>query len=90
MKTLSTTLFVSAIGLAFVLASPAEAAEKGKKRSVQVPQSQIQRAPGMMAYNSGGVRAGPLYNGQDYIGEDPDPGIRAYLIKDMTRYTGSY
>ncbi len=38
MKTLSTTLFVSAIGLAFVLASPAEAAKKGKhKKSAHVP-----------------------------------------------------
>ena len=27
---------------------------------------------------------GPLYNGQDYLGDDPDPNIRAYLIKDMT------
>jgi hypothetical protein len=36
----------------------------------------------------GGVLAGPLYNGQDYIGDDPDPNIRAYLLKDMSRYHG--
>ena len=33
--------------------------------------------------------AGPLYNGQDYLGNDPDPNIRAYLMKDKTRYGGS-
>ncbi len=30
----------------------------------------------------------PLYNGQDYIGDDPDPNIRSYLIRDMSRYGG--
>jgi hypothetical protein len=39
-------------------------------------------------YYQGGVMAGPLYNGQDYLGNDPDPNIRAYLMKDMTRYGG--
>ena len=37
----------------------------------------------------GGVPAGPLYNGQDYLGDDPDPNIRSYLIRDMGgRYGG--
>ena len=35
----------------------------------------------------GGVLAGPLYNGQDYLGTDPDPNIRAYILKDLgSRY----
>lgn len=39
----------------------------------------------------GGVLAGPLYNGQDYLGNDPDPNIRAYIMKDVSsRYGGSY
>ena len=37
-----------------------------------------------------GVMTGPLYNGQDYIGDDPDPNIRSYLIRDMTRYGGHH
>ena len=89
MKTLSTTLFVSAIGLALVLASPAEAAKKSKNKNrfggltCRSPASAAaQRMDGL---HSGGVRAGPLYNGPDYLGDDPDPSIRAYLIKDMTR-----
>ena len=37
----------------------------------------------------GGVLAGPLYNGQDYLGDDPDPNIRAYLLRDLSgRYGG--
>ena len=34
--------------------------------------------------------AGPLYNGQDYLGDDPDPNVRAFLHEDMTRYRSSY
>jgi hypothetical protein len=79
---------IYAIVLAFVVASPAEAAGKHKKaaaRHTTVPR-QVAANPGFQ----GGVRAGPLYNGPDYIGDDPDPNIRAGLIKDMTRYQGSY
>ena len=95
MKSLSIALAVSAIGLAFVPASPAEAAKAKHKRAgaaVQVTQPR-QTAAIIAAAGTGfqsGVRAGPLYNGQDYIGDDPDPNIRAYLIRDMTRYRGSY
>jgi transcriptional antiterminator NusG len=40
-------------------------------------------------YYPGGVMAGPLYNGQDYLGDDPDPNIRAYLLRDLSgRYGG--
>ena len=37
----------------------------------------------------GGVMRGPLYNGPDYLGTDPDPNIRAYLLRDLSgRYGG--
>ena len=28
----------------------------------------------------GGVLKGPLYNGQDYLGDDPDPNIRSHIL----------
>ena len=82
------TLIVSAIALAFVAGSPAVAAKKHKRSE----HSHVERhsSPGMVAYRDGGVRRGPLYNGQDYLGDDPDPSIRAYLLKDMMRYQGSF
>ena len=97
MKSLSMALVVSAIGLAFVLASPAEAAKVGKhKKSTATAHTVKHRqtaaavpAPGG-AYQ-GGVMRGPLYNGQDYLGDDPDPNVRAFLIKDLSgRYGGSF
>jgi hypothetical protein len=81
-------LIVSAIAIAVVVASPAEAA--GKHKKTVAGHATVQRSVAMNSGFQGGVRAGPLYNGQDYIGDDPDPNIRAALIKDMTRYQGSY
>ena len=42
---------------------------------------------------SGGWRQGPppgaLYNGQDYLGTDPDPNIRFQILRDLSlRYGG--
>ena len=38
----------------------------------------------------GGVPVGPLYNGQDYLGNDPDPNIRSQILRDMGgRYGGN-
>ena len=87
MKNLPVTLIVSAIGLAFVLASPAEAAKK-KQRHHSGVTARAMVPGGTTAHFQGGVLAGPLYNGQDYLGDDPDPNIRSYLIRDMTRYGG--
>ena len=88
MKNLTVTLMVSAIGLAFVLASPAEAAKKKHRHHSHVTAHAM--APGgTTATYQGGVMAGPLYNGQDYLGDDPDPNIRSYLLRDLTgRYGG--
>jgi len=94
MKTLS--IAVSAIGLAFVLASPAEAAKAGKQKKSATSAHVVKHrqtasaVPAAGGDYQGGVRRGPLYNGPDYIGDDPDPNIRARLMKDMTRYQGSY
>ena len=85
------TLLVSAIGLAFVLASPAEAAKVRQAQEIGRDAHAVQHrqtaeavpAPGV-GYQ-GGVMRGPLYNGQDYLGDDPDPNVRAFLIKRSER-----
>jgi hypothetical protein len=95
MKTLS--IAVSAIGLAFILASPAEAAKAGKQKKsstsahVVKHRQTAQAGPAPGAGYQGGVMRGPLYNGQDYLGDDPDPNVRAFLIKNLSgRYGSSY
>lgn len=88
MKNLSVTLAVSAIGLAVVMASPAEAAKK-KQRHHSGYTAHAMGPGGTSGRFQGGVLVGPLYNGQDYLGTDPDPNIRAYILKDLdSRYGG--
>ena len=87
MKTLSLALIVSAIGLA-VAASPAEAAKK-KVRHHSGVAANAMMIGGTTATYQGGVMTGPLYNGRDYLGDDPDPNIRSYLLRDLSgRYGG--
>jgi len=98
MKHLSMTLAISAIGLAVVLASPAEAAKKRSKHTRSAATAQTmpypqtaEAAPKAGVGYQGGVMRGPLYNGQDYLGDDPDPNVRAFLIKNLSgRYGSSY
>jgi hypothetical protein len=88
MKNLTLTLIASAVGLAFVMAVPAEAAKK-KPRHRSGVNAHAMVPGGTTAEYQGGVLAGPLYNGQDYLGDDPDPNIRAYLLRDLSgRYGG--
>jgi hypothetical protein len=88
MKTLSVTLIVSVIGLA-VAAVPAEAAKKKYRHYHSGYAANAMTPGGTTATFQGGVMRGPLYNGQDYLGDDPDPSIRAYLLRDLSgRYGG--
>ncbi len=87
MKTLSVALIVSALGLV-VVASPAEAAKKKVRHHAGISANAMEPG-GTTATYQGGVMRGPLYNGQDYLGDDPDPNIRAYLLRDLSgRYGG--
>ena len=95
MKLLS--IAVSAIGPAFVLASPVEAAKAGKQKKSAAMAHVVEHrqtaavvpAPG--GGYQGGVMRGPLYNGQDYLGDDPNPNVRAFLLKNLSgRYGSSY
>jgi hypothetical protein len=82
MKTLPVTLIISAVGLAFVVASPAEAAKKHRRHHAGY--SAHAMAPGAPVQ-----RGGAIYNGQDYLGTDPDPNIQSYIRRDLgARYGG--
>jgi hypothetical protein len=79
-----------AIGLVLGLASPAEAASKKRHPPKHSGVNASAMTPGgTTGEYQGGVLKGPLYNGQDYLGDDPDPNIRAYLLRDLgSRYGG--
>lgn len=89
--------FSAAVSLALCLAVPAEAANTGKhKKPVAgaTAHAMKHRRAAVVAQPAfryqGGVPAGPLYNGQDYLGTDPDPNIRSQILRDMgSRYGGN-
>lgn len=89
-------LFVAfAAACAVCLASPAEAQDQAKKQKRSTGANSMQQhhagAVKPMSTLQGGVLAGPLYNGQEFLGDDPDPSIRAYILKDFgVRYGGAY
>jgi hypothetical protein len=83
--------------LTLCLAAPAEAANTGKHRKpvagapAHVTKHWRATAVAQPAFRyQGGVLAGPLYNGQDYLGNDPDPNIRSQILRDLGgRYGGN-
>ena len=84
-----------ALAMAFTLslASPVEAAkDKNKKpvaaHSTKHRHSAVAARQGYWGQNV--VRPGPFYNGQDYLGDDPDPNIRSQIMRDLGgRYGGN-
>jgi hypothetical protein len=88
-------LFSTAVTLALCLAAPAEAANTGKhKKPGAAAHAMKHRRAALVAQPAfryqGGVPAGPLYNGQDYLGNDPDPNIRSQILRDLGgRYGGN-
>jgi hypothetical protein len=81
MTSLSIRVFISALGLAFILAAPAEAAKASKHR-----QKAATRAPVVVhpAYRGANLfPPGPVYYGSKYLGDDPDPFIRLQLLRDL-------
>ena len=74
---------------AICLTSQAEAAKSGKHKQHLVAHRHATASVAGSAFQ-GGVLVGPLYNGPDYLGNDPDPNIRAYILRDLSgRYGGT-
>ena len=81
-------LILLTIGLAFALtATTADAANLRKHRR----QAQAATVVDNSRYRGTNLfPAGPVYNGPDYIGDDPDPFIRLMLKRDLSgRYGGA-
>ena len=83
-------LTASVFAAAVALALPASA-EPAKPAKPKKPESTVATKP--VQTSSRGTdkfRAGPLYNGPDYLGDDPDPFIRAMIQRDLAaRYGGN-
>jgi len=81
-------LILLAIGLAFVLTATRPDATNVRKHRRQ---GADRHGRWQFAYRATNLfPAGPVYNGPDYIGDDPDPFIRLMLKRDLSgRYGGA-
>ena len=81
-------LIITGIGLSFVLAvAPADAApaHKHKKHAKIAPTT----AAANSKYRGTDLfPAGPVYNANDYLGDDPDPNIRFQIMRDLGVHYG--
>ena len=62
--------------------------EAGRRLLIRSSTAMPPSPPRRLSVSKAASRPVPLYNGQDYLGDDPDPNIRSYLIRDMARYGG--
>jgi len=84
----SITLLVFALSVAVTLASSADAKKLEKSKPI-APQTII---GGSSARCRGAAlfHCGPIYNGRDYLGDDPDPFIRLMIQRDLgAKYGGA-
>jgi len=79
-------LVVCTLSLAVMLASSANAAKKMKRPAA--PQQAI-AGNAVPCHGANVFHCGPIYNAYDYLGNDPDPFIRAMIQRDLgAKYGG--
>ncbi len=85
MSSRSLKLLVPALSLVVVLASGVDAVAKTKR---QRPAAQY-AGTSSTCRGAGNFRCGAVYNGRDYLGDDPDSFVRLMIQRDLgARYGG--
>ena len=82
MSSLSLKIFAAALTVAFVSASPVEAAKKSKHKKTTDSSATARADTQHRGTNL--VPAGPLYFSGTYLGDDPNPNIRFQLLRDIS------
>jgi len=78
-----------AAALAVLAATPAGAAERGKHVKHKKPVARAAKTQTPRCLGGNVFQCGPLYyNGNEYLGDDPDPNIRFQLWRDLNAHFG--
>ncbi|HXF87304.1 MAG TPA: hypothetical protein VNK48_02985 [Xanthobacteraceae bacterium] len=83
-------ILLSALAAGLALASPVAAQTPAPAKKKQMVTRSA--APSAVPYRgTDKFPAGPLYHGNDWLGDDPDPFIRLQIQRDLTaRYGGNF
>ena len=82
MSSLPLKVFAAVLTVAFLSASPVEAAKKSKHKKATDSSTTARTDTQHRGTNL--VPAGPLYFSGTYLGDDPDPNIRFQLLRDIS------
>ncbi len=86
MPSLPIKIALATLAAVFVIASPASAEKVRKHKKVAAVSKAERTDPAHRGTNL--VPAGPLYFGDVYLGDDPDPNIRFQLLRDISGRMG--
>lgn len=86
MPSLTVKLLVGVIAFAFIVPAQAETVRKIKHKRVAAVHA-LAQAP-TLERGTNKFRAGPIYDGRTYLGDDPDPFIRSQLARDVNAVYG--
>jgi hypothetical protein len=79
-------LFAFAVGLSLLPASPGDAAQSRKHRRHVAAPTAVTVNPYYRGANL--FPAGPIFYGNEYLGDDPDPFIRLQIWRDLGAHFG--
>ncbi len=85
MPSLTVKLLAGIVALAFVVPAQAETVRKHKKIAHRASVHAIAQA---QERGTDKFRAGPIYDGRTYLGDDPDPFIRSQIARDVNAVYG--
>jgi hypothetical protein len=84
MPSLTVKLLAGVVALAFVVPAQAETVRKVKHKRVAAIAAQTQ----VKYRGTDKFRAGPIYDSNTYLGDDPDPFIRSQIARDVNAVYG--
>jgi hypothetical protein len=87
MTSLSVKALICALALGVLAATPADAAKRKARKHVRAaaPHTSVE----VSRYRGANLfPPGPVYFGNDYLGDDPDPFIRLQLLRDLGSHYG--
>ena len=82
LKLLIAAIFLSVI-LSVMQASSADASNKAKHRHAGMPRTVVAGSTVQYCRGANLFHCGPIYNANDYLGDDPDPFIRLMIQRDL-------
>jgi hypothetical protein len=86
MSSLPLKVLAASIAIAFSFASPVDAAKVAKHKKVAAASTQARAQTQHRGTNL--FPAGPIYFGDVYLGDDPDPNIRFQLLREISARLG--